>query len=596
MANQSAQQNGTMRNGNPGPEATAILHLFPMNGTFERKTITVPFYPDVLRIGRQTNAKTAPTPSNGFFDSKVLSRQHAEIYAERNSGRVFIRDVKSSNGTFVNGQRLSPENKESEPHPLQEHDVLELGIDIVSEDQKTVVHHKVAARVEHAGIYTPGAEMSMGDLDSGFPPPHANKRSNSANAKANALAVVMQARDASGGSNYQQARTMFTPITTETIVKKLNRELNLAKQQSQDIARSKQCLDALIAGEPKGSEKDNKADKTKPAPAKPLTDLKSHFSEPPAPPPQQPLPEKPDVAKALADPVIQPLLMRADATRIGSPTRPDHSQALLILTQELKLAKDQIPSLEDRVRNLESELQLERTARESAEERAQKFKDVSEPDGTDVSSSESRDIPGSSPAEETTSLDADGEIPDLQTQLERLRASMDEMKQHMEAYRRRAETAESERDEVRQTLAEMIEQKRKENVKAEKKRSRSRSSQGSTRAEEAMPTSNGHALEPTTDSDLSVAALLEQAGVKGDEMLTSEQAAALRQLLAQHASHDISTRGDQPDTDSILPVSRNAELNANGGQYGWYYAPAIAVMVLGYFAMVGLDKIETVHR
>lgn len=222
MANQSAQQNGTMRNGNPGPEATAILHLFPMNGTFERKTITVPFYPDVLRIGRQTNAKTAPTPSNGFFDSKVLSRQHAEIYAERNSGRVFIRDVKSSNGTFVNGQRLSPENKESEPHPLQEHDVLELGIDIVSEDQKTVVHHKVAARVEHAGIYTPGAEMNMGDLDSGYPQPHANKRSNSANAKANALAVVMQARDASGGSNYQQARTMFTPITTETIVKKLN--------------------------------------------------------------------------------------------------------------------------------------------------------------------------------------------------------------------------------------------------------------------------------------------------------------------------------------------------------------------------------------
>lgn len=144
----------------------AVLYLTPMNGTFERKTITVPFYPDVLRIGRQTNNKTLPTPQNGYFDSKVLSRQHAEIWADRN-GKVFIRDVKSSNGTFVNGQRLSQENKDSDPHELREQDMLELGIDIVSEDQKTVVHHKVAARVEHAGFY--GAnnvlDLNFGDLD-----------------------------------------------------------------------------------------------------------------------------------------------------------------------------------------------------------------------------------------------------------------------------------------------------------------------------------------------------------------------------------------------------------------------------------------------
>jgi hypothetical protein len=137
-----------------------------MNGTFERKTITVPFYPDVLRIGRQTNGKTVPTPLNGYFDSKVLSRQHAEIWADR-AGKIWIRDVKSSNGTFVNGQRLSQENKDSDPHELKEQDMLELGIDIVSEDQKTVVHHKVAARVELAGFY--GAnnmlDLNFGDLD-----------------------------------------------------------------------------------------------------------------------------------------------------------------------------------------------------------------------------------------------------------------------------------------------------------------------------------------------------------------------------------------------------------------------------------------------
>ncbi len=131
-----SQQNGARpTNGQISTEPSALLALLPMNGTFERKQINVPFFPDVLRVGRQTNAKTVPTPLNGFFDSKVLSRQHAEVWAERN-GKVWIRDVKSSNGTFVNGQRLSPENRDSEPHELHQHDTLELGIDIVSEDQR----------------------------------------------------------------------------------------------------------------------------------------------------------------------------------------------------------------------------------------------------------------------------------------------------------------------------------------------------------------------------------------------------------------------------------------------------------------------------
>jgi hypothetical protein len=144
-----------------------VLYLLSLNGTFERKTISVPFSPDKLRIGRQTNVKTVPTPVNGFFDSKVLSRQHAEIWADR-TGKVWIRDIKSSNGTFVNGTRLSAENRESEPHELQTSDHLELGIDIVSEDQKTVVHHKVAAKVEHAGFLSPSSsllDMNFGDLD-----------------------------------------------------------------------------------------------------------------------------------------------------------------------------------------------------------------------------------------------------------------------------------------------------------------------------------------------------------------------------------------------------------------------------------------------
>lgn len=148
------QQNGGRIEQSVGQgDGTAILALLPMTGTFERKQIIVPFFPDTLRIGRQTNAKTIPTAVNGYFDSKVLSRQHAEVWADR-IGKIWIRDVKSSNGTFVNGQRLSPENRDSEPHEIREQDTLELGIDIVSEDQKSIVHHKVSAKVELAGIYS----------------------------------------------------------------------------------------------------------------------------------------------------------------------------------------------------------------------------------------------------------------------------------------------------------------------------------------------------------------------------------------------------------------------------------------------------------
>ena len=175
LASQQSQphQNGlrTEHQTPPRNEPTAVLALQPLTGTFERKQIVVPFLPDVQKIGRQTNQKTIPAANNGFFDSKVLSRQHAEIWADRN-GKIWIRDVKSSNGTFVNGQRLSQENKESDPHELREGDTLELGIDIVSEDQKSIVHHKVSAKVELAGVYNNAPSiLDMMQMDPGVGQP-----------------------------------------------------------------------------------------------------------------------------------------------------------------------------------------------------------------------------------------------------------------------------------------------------------------------------------------------------------------------------------------------------------------------------------------
>lgn len=234
---QTQQPNGPRIASSQGHvEGTAVLYLLPINGTFERKTITVPWFPEILRIGRQTNAKTVPTPLNGYFDSKVLSRQHAEIWADR-YGKIFIRDVKSSNGTFVNGQRLSQENKDSDPHELREQDILELGIDIVSEDQKTVVHHKVAARVEHAGVYNNSngngiLDLNFGDIDpsagGGLMAPSLGQnmsqmrsRSSSQGSNNSRGSTSTAGTNMGGAGAQRQMNFWLTPITMEQIVKRL---------------------------------------------------------------------------------------------------------------------------------------------------------------------------------------------------------------------------------------------------------------------------------------------------------------------------------------------------------------------------------------
>ena len=56
------------------------LYLYPLNDTWHPKHISLTS--QRTKIGRQTSSKTAPGERNGFFDSKVLSRQHAEVWEE----------------------------------------------------------------------------------------------------------------------------------------------------------------------------------------------------------------------------------------------------------------------------------------------------------------------------------------------------------------------------------------------------------------------------------------------------------------------------------------------------------------------------------
>ena len=129
------------------------LILAPLDGEKSGKVLPVPNAPQTIRIGCTVGGvpSTQPKDSNGFFDARVISRKHAEIWAD-GVDEIWIRDVASANGTFVNGDRLSEENRISEPVLLSTEDILEFGTDIVAEDGETVVYPRVALRVEYAGL------------------------------------------------------------------------------------------------------------------------------------------------------------------------------------------------------------------------------------------------------------------------------------------------------------------------------------------------------------------------------------------------------------------------------------------------------------
>ncbi|CAG8494423.1 13805_t:CDS:2 [Gigaspora rosea] len=94
------------------------LVLEPANDTFITKRIKLSDIP--VKIGRTTNRHSTPLESNGYFDSKVLSRTHAEVWCDNGKG---------------------------DPVELRNHDNLEFGIDIINEQDHRLMFRKVAAVV-----------------------------------------------------------------------------------------------------------------------------------------------------------------------------------------------------------------------------------------------------------------------------------------------------------------------------------------------------------------------------------------------------------------------------------------------------------------
>jgi pSer/pThr/pTyr-binding forkhead associated (FHA) protein len=86
-----------------------------------------------VKIGRSV-ARSRPNGNNAIFDCKVLSRNHALLWYE--NGKFFLQDTKSSNGTFVNNQRLSKSSEESLPFQVSSGDILQFGVDVMEVTKK----------------------------------------------------------------------------------------------------------------------------------------------------------------------------------------------------------------------------------------------------------------------------------------------------------------------------------------------------------------------------------------------------------------------------------------------------------------------------
>jgi hypothetical protein len=302
--------------------------------------------------------------------------------------------------------------------------------------------------------------------------------------------------------------------------KTLQNEMRTARLQTQDLGRAGQFVSTLLS-------KDDIKDMEKEALEAPKpqlvngnsmsfirADSKTRFSDPPAPPPQQPLPEKPDVPSLKRGTTERPKA-NAPSTNV-SPIRQDGNVSqILQLTEALTNAKKELESQTTRMRDLEEKLNKERQARELAEELARRLEEAASTkmNGAAVKSEageeptlvleEAFEPPADSPtsaAASTSSLpDAEPVAPrvdaieasasQLHTQLETMVLEMKDLKEQLEMYKSRAEAAEAERDADRKTLAEMALKIRKDaeaREAAARAKSRSRSSSRTVESTETV--------------------------------------------------------------------------------------------------------------
>lgn len=120
-----------------------FVTLVSLNDTFVTRHISIPYFPETRKLGRPSGTKVKPDVTNGFFDSRVLSRNHAIMYVDPTNSKLMLKDLGSSNGTFVNNKKL-----ETEPVEIKLGDNICFGFNI----QVGISHKQINCKVENINI------------------------------------------------------------------------------------------------------------------------------------------------------------------------------------------------------------------------------------------------------------------------------------------------------------------------------------------------------------------------------------------------------------------------------------------------------------
>lgn len=362
-----------------------------------------------------------------------------------------------------------------------------------------------------------------------------------------------------------------------------------ARLQAQDLGRTNQFVNTLL------SKNDVKDLENPEAPEPPKQqhlvnggipfrpDPKARFSEPPAPPPQQPLPEKPTVPSLKRGPTERPKSGPPDPS---SPVRQESQ--IVQLTEALNNAKRDFDTQTARMRELETMLQKEREARELAESMAKRLEEsasshingsmvtplepaaeateaLKEPaveDNATKDMAQEAAAPGPETAKETAVT--------LQARIDAMEDQMKDLKEQAEQWKQRSEVAEAERDADRKTLAEMVVQLRAEEARrvATHKEARPRSRRRQTE------TQDGTADDSATSTST-----------------TSQDEPVIPQANGSGSSGDISDEPTLSRANTITPMNPDKGVIRGQRQLqaGLPYASALGVVLIGMGLMAYIN-------
>ncbi|XP_028853496.1 sarcolemma associated protein a isoform X3 [Denticeps clupeoides] len=125
------------------PSALAVFTCRPNSHPFQERHV---YLDEPVKIGRSV-ARCRPAQNNATFDCKVLSRNHALVWFDHKTDKFYLQDTKSSNGTFINSQRLSRGSEESPPCEVLSGDIIQFGVD-VTENTRKVTHGCIVSTIK----------------------------------------------------------------------------------------------------------------------------------------------------------------------------------------------------------------------------------------------------------------------------------------------------------------------------------------------------------------------------------------------------------------------------------------------------------------